>query len=321
MLEIEGLTIRFSSRAGPVRAVRGAELSLLEGEVLGLAGESGCGKTTTALAVPGLLPRNATVEGGRILFEGEDLLAKSEAEMEDIRWKRISVVFQGAMNALNPVMRVGEQLREAIRRHEPSTSEDEGRFRVAELFERVGIPAARMSGYPHEFSGGMRQRAMIAMALVCRPKLVIADEPITALDVMIQAQILRLIKELCSELRLSMILISHDLSVIAETCDRVAIMYAGRTVESGPAAAVFARGGHPYTRALLSSFPNIRKERGAISGIPGSPPSLASLPLEGCGFYERCPAREARCAEAIPPYASLGEGHRAACLLAGKGAR
>jgi peptide/nickel transport system ATP-binding protein len=320
LLDVQDLSISFASRQGSVRAVRGISFSMEEGELLGLAGESGSGKTTTAMAIPRLLSRNASIDGGRILFRGEDLLAKAEEEMEDIRWKDISVVFQGAMNALNPVRRVSAQVLEAIRRHEPATAKEEGERRVGELFELVGIPAARASGYPHEFSGGMRQRAMIAMALACKPRLVIADEPITALDVMIQAQILNLIRRLCSELRLSMVLISHDLSVIAETCDRVAIMYAGRLVEIGGARELFERPAHPYTAALLGAFPDITKERRFAAGIPGNPPSLVRPPA-GCGFYDRCSRRSPECAAADPALADLGGGHLAACRLAGGAAR
>ena len=276
---------------------------------------------------------------GRIALGGTDLLALSERDLNDVRWRRVSVVFQGAMNALNPVERIGAQILEPIRLHEDQTSTQEGRGRVAELLEAVGIPADRARDYPHELSGGMRQRVMIAMALACRPALVIADEPVTALDVMTQAQILTLLRDLRSRLGLSMILISHDLSVLAETCDRVAIMYAGKLAEEGPVAALFppvpvlgpvpgpvlgsvppdpASGGpaHPYTQGLLQAFPNIRGERRFVDGMPGYPPDLASPPA-GCRFHERCPVRIERCATDDPALRAAGPSHVAACHLVG----
>lgn len=314
MLEIKNLSIQFTSLMGMVKAVQDVSFSLNEGEVLGLAGESGCGKTTTALSIPRLLPRNATIDNGQILFDGEDLCSKSEEEMEKIRWRQISVVFQGAMNALNPVKTIESQVLEAILQHEPQTSKGGARRRVRELLDRVGISSNRVSNFPHEFSGGMRQRAMIAMALACNPRLVIADEPITALDVMVQAQILNLIKRLGDEFNLAMILISHDLSVIAETCDRVAIMYAGRLVENGSVESVFKQPAHPYTQALLRAFPNIHKERRFVAGIPGNPPSLVHLP-PGCAFYARCSQRMDQCTLHVPPMVASGANHQAACYL------
>jgi peptide/nickel transport system ATP-binding protein len=264
---------------------------------------------------------------GRISLGGTDLLHLSERELDDVRWARVSVVFQGAMNALNPVERIGAQILEPIELHERETSRQEGRGRVAELLEAVGIPADRARDYPHELSGGMRQRVMIAMALACRPDLVIADEPVTALDVMTQAQILTLLRDLRSRLGLSMILISHDLSVLAETCDRVAIMYAGKLVEEGPVAALFppvpvppapASGGpaHPYTQGLLQAFPNIRGERRFVDGMPGYPPDLAHPPA-GCRFHERCPVRIDRCLTDDPALRAAGPSHEAACHLVG----
>lgn len=314
MLEIKNLSIQFTSLMGTVKAVRDVSFSLKEGEMLGLAGESGSGKTTTALSIPQLLPRNATITSGQILFDGDDLCTISEEEMEKIRWRQISVIFQGAMNALNPVKTIESQIIEAISQHELQTSKQDARRRVLDLLDMVGISSSRAANYPHEFSGGMRQRAMIAMALACNPRLVIADEPITALDVMVQAQILNLLKRLGDELNLAMILISHDLSVIAETCDRVAIMYAGRLVEDGSVESVFKQPAHPYTQALLRAFPNIHKERQFVAGIPGNPPSLVHLP-SGCAFYARCSQRMDKCPLSEPPMTVSRADHKAACFL------
>jgi peptide/nickel transport system ATP-binding protein len=314
LLEVRDLTIRYRTTAGEIRAVDAASLQVDAGEAVGLAGESGCGKTTTALAIPGLLPDNGYVADGSIVLDGRELIGLSEAEMEKIRWREASVVFQGAMNALNPVKRVGEQIEEPIRLHEPETSAKEARARVDELLERVGIPAARGREYPHEFSGGMRQRVMIAMALACRPKLIIADEPVTALDVMVQAQILRLLKDLRDQLGLAMILISHDLSVIAETCDRAVIMYAGRTAESGDVRSIFRTPAHPYTQALIRAFPNVRRERAFVAGIPGYPPDLRA-PIEGCAFADRCSVAIDRCRTEMPTLRPVSAEHAAACHL------
>ncbi len=313
LIEVDHLKTYFDTRSGIVRAVDDVSWTLEKGESLGLAGESGCGKTTTALSIIRLLPKNGRIAGGHIRYGGKDLAEVTEAELRRIRWKHISIVFQGAMNALNPVRRVNWQIAEAIALHE-GTSFDDAQGRVEELLELVGINPARKGDYPHEFSGGMRQRVMIAMALACRPNIIIADEPVTALDVMIQAQILELLQRLREELDLSMILISHDLSVIAETCDKVAIMYGGKIAEYGPAEEVFLEPQHPYTQGLIRSFPDIYGPRDLPPWIAGRPPNLLEPP-PGCRFHPRCPQAFADCQVRDPPLFETGRDHVAACLL------
>ncbi len=313
LLVVEDLRTYFKLESGWVKAVDGVTFRLDHGEALGLAGESGCGKTTTALSLVRLLPENARIKTGKIELFGIDLVPKSEAALRRYRWREISIVFQGAMNALNPVRRIGEQIAEPIeiRLGEPR---DRARRRAGELLELVGMPRQRAAAYPHELSGGMRQRAMIAMALACDPAIVIGDEPTTALDVMVQAQILELLERLRRELGLSLILITHDLSVIAETCDRTLIMYAGKVAEEGPVARIFTAPRHPYTQKLLAAFPNIRADRRSLETIPGSPPDLRHPP-KGCRFHPRCPAAMDVCREVEPPEVLFPDGVRVACHL------
>jgi oligopeptide/dipeptide ABC transporter ATP-binding protein len=313
LLEVEDLAVHFSLPNGRVQAVRGVSFRVEDGEALGIAGESGCGKTTTALSLVRLLPSNAKIAGGHVNLFGIDLVPKTERQLQRYRWREIAIVFQGAMNALNPVRRVRDQIAEPVELR-LGVSRDTSRARAGELLELVGIPSKRGGAYPHELSGGMRQRAMIAMALACDPALVIGDEPTTALDVMVQAQILELLESLRRELGLSLMLITHDLSVIAETCDRVLVMYAGKVAEEGPVHRVFTAPRHPYTQKLLSSFPNIRADRRTLDVIPGAPPDLRNPPV-GCPFAPRCPAVMAVCTEVMPPEVHFADGARVACHL------
>jgi oligopeptide/dipeptide ABC transporter ATP-binding protein len=312
LLVVEDLRTYFTLESGIVHAVDGVSFRLDHGEALGIAGESGCGKTTTALSLVRILPKNARIESGSVRLMGIDLVPKTDAQMRRYRWREVSIVFQGAMNALNPVRRVVEQIAEPIEVR-LGESPKAARKRAGELLELVGIPKKRGRAYPHELSGGMRQRAMIAMALACDPAVVIGDEPTTALDVMVQAQILELLEDLRRKLGLSLILITHDLSVIAETCDRVMIMYAGKVAEEGPVDEVFRRPRHPYTQRLLAAFPNIHADRRTLETIPGSPPDLRTPP-PGCRFAPRCPFVMDICTEEVPPEYTFDD-VRVACHL------
>jgi peptide/nickel transport system ATP-binding protein len=313
LLEVRDLKTHFRLRDGWVRAVDGVSFGLADGEALGLAGESACGKTTTALSLMQLLPSNGQIRGGSIELFGIDLAQKSEKALQRYRWREISMVFQGAMNAFNPVIRVRDQIAEPLQ-FRLGQSESTARARAVELLDMVGIPRRRSGAYPHELSGGMRQRAMIAMALACDPAIVIGDEPTTALDVMVQAQILELLEGLRRELGLSLILITHDLSVLAETCDRVLVMYAGRVAEEGPVSRVFTAPRHPYTRKLVNSFPNLHADRRTLDVIQGQPPDLLDPP-PGCRFAPRCEFAMPVCTEVVPPEVRFADGVRVACHL------
>jgi oligopeptide/dipeptide ABC transporter ATP-binding protein len=313
ILEVRDLCTYFRLSQGWVHAVEDVSFSVEPGESLGLAGESGCGKTTAALAILKLLPENGKIVSGEILFDGRNLAKRTEYGMSKIRWKEISMIFQGAMNALNPVQETGKQIAEPIMLHE-GISESKATVRARELFELVGINPKRVMDFPHQLSGGMRQRAMIAMALACNPKLVIGDEPTTALDVMVQAQILDLIQRLRKELDLSFILISHDLSVMAETCDKGVIMYAGKLVESGTTEHLFRNPLHPYTRRLIKAFPNIHEKREMVSSIMGDPPNLLEPPT-GCRFAPRCDEKMGVCETVDPARVEVEPGHFVSCHL------
>jgi peptide/nickel transport system ATP-binding protein len=314
VLSVRDLHITYRTSGGDVPAVRGVDFEIERGEVLGLAGESGCGKSTIAASLLRLLPRTARIEG-KVLLDGEDVLEMGGRRLRAVRWTGASIVFQGAMHALNPVRRVGDQIAEAMLTH-ALTSEKEARLRVGQLLEQVGLPPRRIDDYPHELSGGQKQRVMIAMALACSPSLVIADEPTTALDVMVQAQVLSLLKELQRDLGLAMLFITHDLSVLVEVADRLAIMYAGKIVEDGSTNDVFFDPKHPYTRALAAAFPQIGDERfrGRPSGLSGDPPDPQKIP-SGCPFHPRCPEAFDACPTVVPRLFPAGEGRRAACLL------
>jgi oligopeptide/dipeptide ABC transporter ATP-binding protein len=315
LLEVKDLHVH----AGGHPIVDGVDLAIEPGEAVGLAGESGCGKTTTALALMKLLPGGLEQSGEMTLnVEAEPepirLDRRTETGMRYVRWRHISLVFQGAMNSLDPVQRVEDQFEEAISLHAPQASSDEVRGRIDELLETVGLTPALGRRYAHQLSGGQRQRVMIALALACHPSLVIADEPTTALDVVMQAQVLELLERLREQLGLALILISHDLSVLAETCDRIAVMYAGRIVEIGPVSEVFERPQHPYTKRLLDTLPAIGGKRGLAAPIPGGPPDPGEPP-EGCRFRPRCPYAAERCFD-DPALREVGPAHAAACHYA-----
>ncbi|SMP62564.1 ABC transporter ATP-binding protein [Anoxynatronum buryatiense] len=315
LLRVENLKTYFHISEGIVKAVDDVSFSLDDGQCLGLVGESGCGKTTTALSINRLLPPEGIIEGGEIYLESVKLTVLSDVEIRKHRWKDVSMVFQGAMNAMNPVMKIGEQIAEAVVWHQQVTHQQAWN-RAKELFELVELEPGRIGGYPHEFSGGMKQRAMIAMALACDPKLVIGDEPTTALDVMVQAQILNLLDRLRKTLKMGLIIITHDLSILGETCDRIAVMYAGKIVEIGSTEDVYDRHMHPYTHRLLMGFPNIHRPKLMPEPIPGSPPDLIRPP-SGCRFHPRCDYAQEICQEQEPGMTTAGNGHSYACHFGG----
>ncbi|MBW2156831.1 MAG: ABC transporter ATP-binding protein [Deltaproteobacteria bacterium] len=312
LLTVENLSVGYHTRKGFLKSVQGVSFALAEGESLGLVGESGCGKTTIGMSLMGLLPENAAVTDGRILFEDKDLLKLSKKEIRQVRWKKIAMIFQAAMNALNPVHRVSEQIAEAILAHDTEISEETAMKQVESLFQVVGIPPDRMRDYPHQYSGGMKQRAIIAMALSCNPSLIIADEPTTALDVIVQDQILNAIKDFQKRLNVSLIFISHDIAVVADVCDSIGIMFAGQLVEYGNVKDVFDVPMHPYTRSLLASYLTLDKDIVQLDSKPGETPDLVN-PTPGCRFSERCTVSKAACSLNTPEWVEISPTHKALC--------
>ena len=318
LLEIKNLTVHYESFDATVHAVENLNLSLRHGETLGLVGETGAGKTTTVKSVMRILPDPpAKIVSGEILFDGQDLLKLSVKEMRKIRGKQISMIFQDPMTSLNPVMTVAEQIAEVIRLHEKCSKKDAHK-KACDMLELVGIRPERGSDYPHQFSGGMKQRDVIAMALACNPRFLIADEPTTALDVTIQAQVLELMKRLKAQYQTAMIMITHDLGIVADICEYVAIMYAGEVVEYGTREHIFNHTGHPYTRGLFACIPDIFTDQNELEPINGLTPDPTQLP-EGCRFHPRCPHATERCAKEHPENIELAPGHFVACHLANKG--
>jgi peptide/nickel transport system ATP-binding protein len=317
LLAMRDVRVTYQTSEGPLPAVRGVDLVVRKGEVVGVAGESGCGKSTLVSTVLRLQPKDAEVEGA-VEVLGDDVQTMTWGKLRALRWAGASIVFQGALHSLNPVQRVGRQIAEPIGVHEPGLPKDAVDRRVNELLEQVGLSGSRARSYPHQLSGGQKQRVMIAMALACRPQLIVADEPTTALDVMVQAQILDLLRALVRDLDVGLMIISHDLSVLAGLCDRVLVMYAGRVVESGTAAEVFTDPLHPYTTALSGAFPRIGDPAARYSpaGLAGDPPDPRSLP-PGCSFAPRCPRAVDRCTTGEPPLVEMG-GRSVACIRVGE---
>jgi peptide/nickel transport system ATP-binding protein/oligopeptide transport system ATP-binding protein len=319
LLTVRNLQVLFRSETGDVAAVDDVSFDVAEGEVLGIVGESGSGKSVTALSIMGLLPRPpARIGGGAVVFQGQELLSLGERAMRNIRGPGIGMIFQEPMTSLNPVFTIGDQLMETVRVHE-RVGRAAQRERAIDMLARVGIatPERRLHDYPHQLSGGMRQRVMIAMALACSPKLLIADEPTTALDVTIQQQILELLLDLREELKMAITIITHNMGVVAETADRVLVMYAGKIVERAPVGELFARPAHPYTRGLLESIPSLADDRERLKTIPGTLPNPAAMP-RGCRFEPRCAYRIDACAAAVPPLLSVRAEHESACIRQGE---
>ena len=317
LLTIEGLRTTFRTQNGEIAAVDGVDLSVATGRTLGIVGESGCGKSILSLSVMRLVPPPGRIAAGRISFDGRDLLELSPAEMRGVRGNRIAMIFQEPMTSLNPVFTAGDQITEAMRAHDRAASSADLRTRAIAALSRVRIPAPerRFDEYPHQMSGGMRQRVMIAMALACAPDLLIADEPTTALDVTVQAQILDLLRDLQQETGMAIILITHDLGIVAEMADEVAVMYSGRVVERAPGPAIFDDPQHPYTLGLLGSIPKIEEQRDRLLAIEGTVPPPFDLP-SGCRFHPRCVFADAACTAQDPPLRMLNDTHRVACLHA-----
>lgn len=319
LLEVKDLTVQYLTGEEVVEAVNGVSFTLDRGETLGLVGETGAGKTTIAKSILRILPDPpAKVAGGEIFLDGEDLLHMPESKMRTIRGKKISMIFQDPMTALNPIFSIGDQIAEVIRLHEKKLSKKAAYEKAVAMLEMVGIPGERYSDFPHQFSGGMKQRVIIAIALACNPELLLADEPTTALDVTIQAQVLDMMRKLKEELGTSMILITHDLGIVAEVCDKVAVVYAGEIVESGDLAAIYDHGSHPYTKGLFGSIPDIEGEEKRLSPINGMPPNPADLP-EGCNFHPRCPYATDACRKGKIPFTEVAAGHLVRCVQAQKG--
>jgi peptide/nickel transport system ATP-binding protein len=312
LLDVRRLKVEYLTTRGPVRAVDGVSFTLYPGEVVGLAGESGSGKSTIAHALLRILHPPALITGGQVLFAGRDVLEMSDSELEQFRWREMSIVFQSAMNALNPVMRIRDQLLDVMQAH--GLPADEAGQRAVRLFDLVGIEPGRLDAYPHQLSGGMRQRAVIAIALTLAPPLLIMDEPTTALDVVVQKDILQQIVQLKEELGFSILFITHDLSLLVEFSDHIAIMYAGEIVEKAPARELFERPLHPYTLGLMNSFPSISGEKKRLTGIPGSPPDLVTPP-SGCRFHPRCSQAMPICSQAAPSTRAISANHTVACHL------